>query len=359
MERLQLELERYGHGGDLLTATEAYGRPEEGWLDYSSNMNPFGPPEVVGELMRERWRDIARYPDPAVRGLTSKLSHVYGISKESILVGNGAAELIDLVVRVLRPAETIIASPSFTEYEDAVRKAGSTIVSVPLERDHAFELSVPQEAGGRTVFLGHPNNPTGRIVPARVLDALRQSGTRMILDEAFLDFLPDEEGISYIRHAAESTRIQVIRSMTKFYAIPGIRLGFLVAHPDVVRRLREAQTPWSVNFLAQLIGEAVMDERAYAERTRAWLQEERPWLAGELSRLGLTVFPSDTNFLLVSLPTKSGRDAPQLQSAMASKGILIRDASLFEGLDASYFRLAIRLRKDNERLLRMLKECLS
>lgn len=354
-----MELERYGHGGDLLTATEAYGRPEEGWLDYSSNMNPFGPPEVVGELMRERWRDIARYPDPAVRGLTNKLSHIYGIPPESIIVGNGAAELIDLVVRVLRPAETIVARPSFTEYEDAVRKAGSAVVSASLERERAFELALPLEAGERTVFLGHPNNPTGRIVPARVLNAMRQSGTRMMLDEAFLDFLQDEEGISYIRHAAESPSIQVVRSMTKFYAIPGIRLGFLVAHPDVIRRLREAQTPWSVNFLAQLIGEAVLDERAYAERTRAWLQEERPWLTNELNRLGLTVFPSDVNFLLVSLPAESGWDAPRLQRAMASKGILIRDASLFEGLNASYFRLAIRLRPDNERLLRALQEFLS
>lgn len=354
-----MELERYGHGGDLLTATEAYGRPEEGWLDYSSNMNPFGPPEVVGELLRERWRDIARYPDPAVRGLTNKLSHVYGIPPESIIVGNGAAELIDLVVRVLRPAETIVARPSFTEYEDAVRKAGSTVVSASLERDRDFELSLPLEAGERAVFLGHPNNPTGRIVPARVLNAMRLSGTRMMLDEAFLDFLPDEEGISYIRHAAESPRIQVVRSMTKFYAIPGIRLGFLVAHPDVIRRLREAQTPWSVNFFAQLIGESVLDERAYAERTRAWLQEERPWLTSELNRLGLTVFPSDVNFLLVSLPGESGWDAPRLQRAMAGKGVLIRDASLFEGLDASCFRLAIRLRQDNERLLLALKECLS
>ncbi len=353
-----MELERYGHGGDLTTATEAFGSREEGWLDYSSNMNPFGPPEVVGELMRERWRDIARYPDPAVRQLTRKLSQVYGIPPESILVGNGAAELIDLVVRVLRPAETILARPSFTEYEDAVRKAGGRTVSEPLLRERAFELSISQEVGERTVFLGHPNNPTGRIVPSRVLDALRLSGTRMVLDEAFLDFLPDEEGISYIRHAAESPRIQVIRSMTKFYAIPGIRLGFLVAHPDVVRRLKEVQTHWSVNFLAQLIGEAVLDEHSYAARTRAWLQEERPWLMRELSGLGLTVFPSDTNFLLVSLPEESGMNAMQLQRSMARQGILIRDASLFEGLDDSYFRLAIRLRRDNLRLLRALKEIL-
>ncbi|RED58507.1 threonine-phosphate decarboxylase CobD [Cohnella lupini] len=357
-----MRLERYGHGGDLWTATEAYGRPVEEWLDYSSNMNPWGPPDVVGHLVKEHWRDIARYPDPAVRRLRSKLSEAYRIPAESILVGNGAAELIDLAVRVLQPEETVLARPSFSEYEEAAHKAGRRVRSVFLSRDQRFELTDVKDLVGHggTVFLGHPNNPTGRLIPIPVLDELRESGTRMILDEAFMDFLPDESEFSYIRRASESMHIQVIRSMTKFYAIPGIRLGFMVAHPDLIRRLQEVQTQWSVNFLAQLIGEAVLDEHAYADRTRAWLTEERSWLVSELGKIGLTVFPSDVNFLLVALPEEL-RDwnVRRLQQAMAERGIMIRDASLFEGLDPSYFRLAIRLRQDNERLLKALKECLS
>jgi threonine-phosphate decarboxylase len=363
-----MKLERYGHGGDLWTATEAYGHPADGWLDYSSNMNPWGPPDVVGQLMQEHWRDIARYPDPAVRRLRIKLSEVYQIPVESILVGNGAAELIDLVVRVLQPEETILARPSFSEYEEAVHKAGGRIKDAYLRADQQFELKDVlglTSHSGRitqapiTVFLGHPNNPTGRLIPTSVLDELRASGTRMILDEAFMDFLPDESEFSYMKQAAKSKQIQVIRSMTKFYAIPGIRLGFIVAHPDLINRMKELQTQWSVNFLAQLIGEAVLDEQEYAKKTRAWLLEERPWLIEQLRALGLIVFPSEVNFLLLAIPELTGHNVQSLQKAMAERGIMIRDASLFQGLDHSYFRLAIRLRQDNERLLKELKACLT
>jgi threonine-phosphate decarboxylase len=354
-----MRLERYGHGGDLWTASEAYGLPSGGWLDYSSNMNPWGPPDVVEAIMKEHWRDIARYPDPAVRGLRSKLAEAYQIPVDSILVGNGAAELIDLLIRVLRPEETVLARPSFSEYEEAVHKTGGRIANVSLLRDCDFECRDVQGLSGRTVFLGHPNNPTGRLIPSSVLDELRETGTRMILDEAFMDFVADESGLSYIRRAAESENIQVIRSMTKFYAIPGIRLGFVVAHPDLIRRMKDMQTQWSVNFLAQLIGEAVLDDEEYAERTRAWLAEERPWLMAELRALGFAVCPSDVNFLLVSLSEHSGWNVQRLQQAMAERGIMIRDASLFQGLDSSYFRIAIRLREDNGRLLKALKECLA
>ncbi|MBW5448014.1 threonine-phosphate decarboxylase [Cohnella sp. CFH 77786] len=354
-----MELERYGHGGDIWTATETYGRPLDGWLDFSSNMNPWGPPEVIGRLMKEQWRDIARYPDPAVRSLRRKLSEVYRVPMESILVGNGAAELIDLVIRVLGPEETVIARPSFTEYEQAVRKAGRRIQDVFLRQDDLFDLKDAEPFASRTVFLGHPNNPTGRLIPQSVLERLHETETHLILDEAFMDFVPDESGHSFLGRAAESERIQVIRSMTKFYAMPGIRLGFLVAHPDIVRRLADQQTHWSVNFLAQLIGEAVLDETGYADRTRAWLLEERPWLIRELGRLGLRVIPGDVNYLLVSLPGDGRWNAKRLQRALAERGIMIRDASLFRGLDGSYFRIAIRLRPDNERLLKELKEVLA
>ncbi|WP_276355599.1 threonine-phosphate decarboxylase CobD [Cohnella caldifontis] len=352
-------MERYGHGGDWLTANEVYGKPADGWLDFSANMNPWGPPEIVGTLMKERWREIARYPDPAVRGLRRKLAEAYGIPEESILAGNGAAELIDLAVRVQRPEEIVLARPSFSEYEDAVRKAGSRVREAFLREDEGFELRDPEPFASRAVFLGHPNNPTGRLIPQPFLERLWESGSNLLLDEAFIDFSPDEHSISWIRRAAESDRVLVIRSMTKFYAMPGIRLGFLAAHPDRIRRMAAQQTPWSVNFLAQMIGEAVLDESEYAERTRAWLQEERPWLVGGLRSLGLTVYPGDANYLLFSLRGHAGWDAARLQRAMAEKGILVRDASRFAGLDSSYIRVAIRLRQDNERLLKALKECLT
>jgi len=355
------QLERYGHGGDLRTATEQYGIPEENWLDFSSNMNPWGPPEVVFKIMRDRWREIIRYPDPAVRGLRAKLADKYSIPAESILVGNGAAELIDLVIRVLNPSETILARPSFSEYEEAVEKVGGRIRELPLDAEHGFLLQAANTAEvseNRYLFLGHPNNPTGRLIPSETLQSLEDSGAGMILDEAFMDFVPDEENHSYIRKAAKSERVIVIRSMTKFYAVPGIRLGFMVAHPRLIERLSAVQTQWSVNFLAQLIGEAALDDNDYAKRTVAWLQKEKLYLIDKLGGLGLSVVPSDVNFLLVSLPRNIGWDVRRLQRAMAERGIMIRDASLFKGLDQSYFRVAVRLREDNEKLIAALTSIL-
>lgn len=356
-------LERYGHGGDLITAEAEYGRPAGGFLDFSSNMNPFGPPEVVGEIVQSGWREISRYPDPAVRELRRKLADKYDIEPESILVGNGAAELIDLAIRVLGPGATGIARPSFTEYEEAVVKIGGATVDIPLHAESGFSPQEQEirEAVRRTdlLALGHPNNPTGQLLDPELMRALAREGVPLLLDEAFMDFVPDERAFSLLRDASRTPHVHVLRSMTKFYAIPGIRLGFIVSHPNSVRRLRERQVPWSVNYFAQRIGAAVLDDIEYEERTHRWLAEESVWLRAELGRLGLTVFPGRVNYVLFALPQRNP-DRPlrvqEVQRRMGERGILIRDASRFQGLDDRYVRVAIKLRGENERLVQALEE---
>ncbi|NHN29263.1 cobyric acid synthase [Paenibacillus agricola] len=349
-------LEKYGHGGDLWTAAEKFGVSKESLLDYSSNMNPLGPSDVVEKTMRERWREVAAYPDPAVRELRSQLSAKYRIPVESILVGNGAAELIDLAVRVIRPGVTALARPSFGEYEEAAEKVGSTILEIPLHEANGFvlQLSDLMQAASETdlLFLASPNNPTGRLLSAEVRGYLAKSdsGKPVILDEAFIDFCPDEEQLTMIRLAAESPHLMVIRSMTKFYSIPGLRLGFIVGHPERIRELQRQQVQWSVNTIAQLVGVGVLGDQAFESRTHAWLAEERPWMVRMLEGLGLQVTPSDTNYLLFSM-RGLGLNAQDLQREMGQRGVMVRDASHFAGLDASYVRVAIRLRESNERLI--------
>jgi threonine-phosphate decarboxylase len=326
-------------------------------------MNPFGPPESIGELLQARWREVAAYPDPAVRELRAKLAAHYDIPAESILVGNGAAELIDLLARVLRPAVTALAQPAFVEYEQAVRHAGGAIEPLPLLAADGFVLRrEPLEAAlpkSDLVFLGQPNNPSGALVPPELLELAAASGKPLALDEAFLDFAPDESRLTWMRRAAHDRQLFVVRSMTKFYAIPGVRLGFLVAHPDRIRELQRLQVPWSVNAFAQWVGCAVLGEREYAERTRQWLQAERPWFAARLAALGLGVVPgAAANFLLISLPPALAGRVRELQRRLGARGILIRDASRFAGLDGSWLRLAVKLRGDNERLLAALAETL-
>jgi threonine-phosphate decarboxylase len=355
LEKRDIMLERYGHGGDVWSAEEIYGRPKEAFIDFSSNMNPWGPPLIVKEILLNSWYDITRYPDPAVRELRQKLAETYDIPPESILVGNGAAELIDLIVRLLQPNITGLVRPSFSEYEEAVNKINGHIMDIPIFAEAGFELQhenielALKQAD--LLFLGHPNNPTGKLIPESLLEKIIAAGKPLILDEAFIDFAPEEEKISLIRQAAESKHLYVIRSMTKFYAIPGIRLGFMVAHPETIIRLKKLQTQWSVNYIAQMVGTAVLENHGYAEKTKRWLLEERAYLSNELNRIHLHVNPSDTNFLLCAIPEESGLNVKQLQQRLGQRGILIRDASLFKGLDERYFRIAIRLRADNELLI--------
>lgn len=361
-------LERYGHGGDLRTAEESFGLNKEEFLDFSANMNPLGPPEVIEHIMKSKWHEINRYPDPASRQLVKAISEHYEIPEASIMVGNGAAELIDLLVRHLVPNITGLAQPCFSEYGDAVHNAAGIAYDIPLYEEHSFELqeSDIEQAMNETnlLFLGHPNNPTGKLIPQCILNNIINRKHPLILDEAFMDFIANEAEVSRIRQAAGEPNLYVIRSMTKFFSIPGIRLGFMVAHPDMIAQLRKRQTPWSVNFLAQEIGKSVLNiedpcNEQYAQRTREWLDEERPWLTNQLELLGLQVVPSETNFLLISLPEQSGYDIKQLQQLLGRKGILVRDASLFKGLNERYGRVAVRTRLDNERLVQAIREVMA
>ena len=353
-------LEAYGHGGDLLTARTLYGRSD--FLDFSSNMNPYGPPRAVGGIIGSYDRWISAYPDPAVRELRLKLARQNGIDEASILVGNGAAELIDLVVRLLTPARTALAEPAFGEYGDAVRRAGGSIMPLKLHEERQFVLAASQLSENPQPpdlwFLGHPNNPTGQLLPPETIAGLLKSGRPVVLDEAFIDFLPDADRYSLIKQAASSDGLYVIRSLTKFYAIPGIRLGYIVASPDAIAALRELQVPWSVNSLAQQIGCAVLDDIPYADKTREWLAAELPWLTERLRELGLTVYSGVANYVLVRLPMQGFWTAAALQQAMGKQGVLIRDASRFARLTDRFIRLAVKSRSENEAMLAVLAGCL-
>ncbi|MUT67030.1 threonine-phosphate decarboxylase CobD [Paenibacillus sp. NEAU-GSW1] len=355
-------LERYGHGGDLRTAEESFGLPAEQFVDFSSNMNPFGPPDSVKAVLYRYADEIGRYPDPAVRELRAKLANAHGIDEQSILIGNGAAELIDLVVRGLKPEIAGLAFPCFSEYSDAIRKTGAGIAEIMLPESEGFVLNLETIASSESAsaadffIFGSPNNPTGKLVEPEVIRSLLERGATVVVDEAFMDFVPDEERYSFIREASCNKRLFVIRSMTKFYAVPGIRLGYMAGDPEQIAKLRRLQVPWSVNSLAQQIGEAVLEEREFALKTLQWLAEERPWLADRLKRLGFKVYDSDANYLLARLPDGLDLTSSSLQQNMGKRGILIRDGAHFNGLDEKYCRFAVKTRSLNERLLRALEQ---
>lgn len=351
-------LERYGHGGDLKTAEESFGLPASSFLDFSSNMNPVGPPDVVNDILLRYKNEIMHYPDPISRSLRSKLALRHGIDPSSILIGNGAAELIDLAVRTLRPKKAAIAVPCFAEYGDAVRKVGAELYEGQLSASGSFQLDerwvseAIAESGAQVYLLGSPNNPTGALVDSAHVRKLLESGATVIVDEAFMDFVPEENSFSLLKEAYANRKLLVLRSMTKFYSIPGIRLGYIVGHPGVIEELRALQVPWSVNSLAQSIGEAVLEDDAFARDSLAWLLAERPFLQRGLQSLGLRVYDSKTNYLLLRIPDEFNVTASELQREIGEMGILIRDASKFAGLDDRHVRVSVKRREQNERLIK-------
>ncbi len=338
----------------------ASGRSAKDLLDFSASINPLGPPEWLRPLIGSHLGSIVHYPDPGCALLKASIATYYGSREEEVMVGNGSTEIIYLLPRALQIAQALIPVPSYADYGKAVTLAGKPLERIYLKEDEAFQLDLSaldsRLAGNEIVFMGQPNNPTGFIIEPEALQALflRHPSTIFAVDEAFLDFVEGVESLAKNR----SPNLILIRSFTKFYAIPGLRLGFAIAGPDMIEKIEKGIPPWSVNAIAQAVGERVLKDEDYAVRTRVFVRGEREFLFNELQSLpGLNVYPGRANFLLIRID-REDIDAPSLAGRMLSSGIAIRVCDNFDGLDKRFFRVAVRTRNENVRLLDLLKKAL-
>lgn len=342
-------LERYGHGGDLETAAERYGIQESQFLDFSANINPLGPPKEVLEQLGQALSSIIRYPDPGHRQFKHILGHRLRVSEDSICVGNGAAECMSLILLGLHPQTVGIIEPCFSEYRQLSEQFDIEVQSVRGRQALDWKATVEDIRQlikqVDLMFIGQPNNPNGvqyRLDELRELAELaEQSGTYLVIDEAFIDFIPAERQASLLPNLGEYPHTLLVRSMTKFYAIPGLRLGFTLAHPDVIRAMTRKQVTWSVNGLALLAGEsALVCDEGYEQNTMELITKEREVLIQGLRTLGCEVSPSEVNFLLVRLP-HSWR-AIDMQRELGLRGILIRSCAMYPGLEEGHVRIAVK-----------------
>ncbi len=344
------------HGGNVRLLAQAAGRPEKGIVDFSANLNPLGPPEWLGPLIQSHIGALAYYPDPDCCVLLEAVSNHYGVAPDEIIVGNGSSEILYLIPRAYG-RRGLIPVPSYTDYARACVAADKPVTLFPLEEATGFLLepnaldSVLE--GEDLVFIGQPNNPTGAICPPDTIRQLarRHLSTLFILDEAFADFV-----LGLDRFTQQRPRnILVLLSLTKSFAIPGLRLGCAIGDPDVIDRLRKLQTPWSVNTLAQAVGAAALADHQYLDRMRGYVARQRNLLAREIECIGnFTVFPGRANFLLVRIDS-ADLDAPALAQQLLAQGIAIRTCSDFAGLDDRFFRIAVRTEAENLRLCDCLK----
>jgi cobyric acid synthase CobQ/L-threonine-O-3-phosphate decarboxylase len=349
------------HGGNLLKLSLAAGKPVGEILDFSANINPLGPPEGFREWISARTGDLVHYPDPDCTDLVRAFSERYGVSTEEILMGNGSTELLFLLPQLLGKGRALIPCPAYVDYARAAELAGLAVELLPLREEAGFALDLAVIAaalrGDEIVFLGRPNNPTGYLIPAAALRDLasRHPQTVFVSDEAFADFAPEAETLIA---SGRPVNIIILKSLTKFYAIPGLRLGGVVAAPELIRRLRDRTPPWSVNTLAQAVGAAALRDTAYAEETLRFVRDRREELFAALGALpGLTVYPGAANFLLIR-SDRGELDAPEIAQRLLADGIAIRVCENFAGLDLRFFRVAVRTEAENDRLLDALRKVL-
>ena len=340
------------HGGNITKLAAAAGRPAGEILDFSANINPLGPPEWLRPLISSLLSSLVHYPDPDCTDLVRAFSERFGVSADEVLMGNGETELLYLLPRVLGKRRAVIPVPAYSDYSASAELSGMVVERLPLREERAFIPDIaeiePVLRGDEVVFLGRPNNPTGHFIPADVLRQLtgRHPSTIFVIDEAFADFVAEESLLAKER----AGNLIVMRSFTKFYAIPGLRLGAVVADREIIRRLRDLAPPWSVNTLAQAVGAAALRDAKYAKETRRFVSERREALTGELQIIqGLTVYSGTANFLLIRID-RGDVSAVELARRLLEDGIAVRVCDNFAGLDGRFFRVAVRTAEENGRL---------
>lgn len=350
----------HGHGGNIKQLAEAAGCTEKDLLDFSANINPLGLPEWFRSLISSRISSLVHYPDTTCSMLVQTFASRYGVSAEEVLIGNGSTELLYLLPRAAPRSRAVIPVPSYLDYRKVCELAGLTVETVLLREDNGFRLDLSaldlKLHGDELVIVGQPNNPTGLLVDPKAFRALafNHPSTVFIVDEAFADFI---DGLDSLIHD-RPPNVVVLYSLTKFHAIPGLRLGCAVADRNIARQVRRIMPPWTVNTLAQAVGEAALQDNAYAVRTRTLVRTLREQLSIELRSIpNLTVYPGEANFLLVRID-REDLDVPTLARKMLGDGIAIRNCGNFEGLDGRFFRVAVRTAEENALLCKSIRKAL-
>jgi threonine-phosphate decarboxylase len=358
--RLAPRLDRT-HGGNVDAWARCAGVKVGELLDFSASINPLGPPSSARAAFVESYAEILRYPDPYGDKLKEALAERHGLSPAEVLIGNGSTQLIYILCAALRPRNALIVGPAFSEYANALTLIGAKIASFNLSPDNGFQfstrrLSAAWDKDCDIVFLATPNSVTGQMIPKVEIEKVARIAlarkTIVVIDEAFVDFVETESIKVLVRR---NPHLIVLRSLTKYYALPGLRLGYLLGDTGKVAELAAYQEPWSINGPALNVALASLKDSSFATKTERWLERERKFLLERLTALeGLHPLASKTNFLLVKIERSHG-DALQLRSFLLQRSILIRACDTF-GLGVNYFRIAIKRRKDNQRLLAALAE---
>lgn len=355
------------HGGDLLSASRLSGILPQDIIDFSVSVNPMGIPTCVSTLLGQIANDLEKYPDSESTELKLALARSLGVPDNCITITNGSTELIYFLPSLWKQdSSALCVGPCFSEYERAFRLRGIPFQEWTLAPETAFAIDVGPflrqldqwgNLGG--IIIGHPNNPTGTLWKidslAQLLAYCEKRGIYLVIDETFIEFAGSEHSLA--KSAPQSKNLIIVQSLTKFYSLPGLRVGYGITSPEIADKIRLFRPPWSVNTLAQKVGVAVLKDLEFQKASREYNNCERAYLHGELASISsIDVFPSHANFLLFRLRDDCKHTASDLYNNLLLNGILIRNCGNFKGLSTRYFRVAVKKRVENDFLISLLHE---
>lgn len=343
----------YGHGGDIYTYGDV--------LDFSVNVSPLGTSEHVIKAAKKGIDQVSAYPDSCCRKLAEKTARSLGVLPEYILFGNGAAEVIYTLTLAEKPGNALLPVPSFSEYERALASVGCNINYYYTKEENGFIIDQEflDRLDDRTdmLFICSPSNPSGRTIDTeqllRIAKICEEKKIRFVLDECFIDFLTEPEKHTLLGKLSRFRQLFIIRAFTKIHAMPGLRLGFgLSSDKELLERMKSVRQPWSVSIPAQEAGAAALDEEERIRQIRKIIRQERAHLEAGLNQMNIRYIPSEANYILFY-------SEKNLSEQLLKYHILIRDCSNYRGLGKGWYRIAVRMKTENDFLLEALGHIIS
>ncbi len=377
-KELSIDWSFFEREGNIYRLAEELKIQERKVLDFSATVNPLGVTKKIKAEIRKHLKYLHNYPDPDAKRLRNRLAQYHNIEPDTILCSNGSTELIYLIVRTLSPQRALIPVPTYPEYERAIRinqqltsmnqssdNRINVIKYLPLDKEKNFEISPEDFVTAIQVlkdspetlsiaFLCNPNNPTGKALKKgdvlKIAEAARENKCYLVVDEAFIDFCPNE---SVIKETSLNPYLIVLRTLTNFYALAGLRIGYGVFPSNLIHLLREIKEPWSVNSLAQRAAAVAIKDKIFKKNTLELIQQEKRFLEKNFKRLGIEYFKSDVNFYLLKID-----NAREICNHLIKKGILLKECSNFKGLESTYLRISVKSHRENSILIKELTSIL-
>lgn len=348
------------HGGNIYKKAKELGISEHQILDYSANISPLGIPSHIKKAMVDAVEGTINYPDPDCTALREAIGRQDGVEPDCVTCGNGGADLLYRLAFGLKPKKVLLPVPAFVEYEEAMTAAGARMVYETMDEDFHIREDMTERITEDTdlVILCNPNNPTGLLTPRRqvlaVLERAKEMHCRVLVDECFLEICREEEQYTVKSYLKEYPNLMILKSFTKLYAIPGVRLGYLLcADREVIAQVNRTGQAWSVSHIAQCAGVAALSHPEYKAAVIDAVEKECIYMKKEMANLPLTLYDGRANYLFFRTPGMT-----DLDRRLESRGIMIRNCSNYVNLGNDYWRIAVKTHEENVILLWELRQAL-